>query len=108
MDESPQELADSTECSFWRGHGHRRTFGSCQFAAAACQTVEFCVVRVLRWARFTATTPDQPIDIDAMDAHETMSNQALNSEVVRKGLKEILLGPAGLYESLRGEPSGTA
>ena len=38
--------------------------------------------------------------IDAMDAHETMSIQALNSGSVRKGLKEILLGPAQLYESL--------
>ena len=46
--------------------------------------------------------------IDAMDAHETMSNQALNSETVREGLKEILLGPAALYESLRGEPDAAA
>ena len=30
-----------------------------------------------------------------------MSRQALNSERVREGLKEVLLGPAHLYESLR-------
>ena len=41
--------------------------------------------------------------MDALDAHEIMSTQALASEDVREGLKEILLGPAGLYESLRGE-----
>jgi type I restriction enzyme R subunit len=30
-----------------------------------------------------------------------MSNQALGSERIREGLKEILLGPAGLYEALK-------
>ena len=40
--------------------------------------------------------------IDALVAHESMSKQALNSERVMKGLKEVLLGPAGLYEELRG------
>jgi type I restriction enzyme, R subunit len=39
--------------------------------------------------------------INALDAHTTMSSQALNSESVRDGLKDILLGPAKLYESLR-------
>ena len=39
--------------------------------------------------------------IDAMSAHESMSKQALNSEKVREGLKEVLLGPAQLYEALR-------
>ena len=39
--------------------------------------------------------------MDALGAHTTMSNQALNSERVRDGLKEVLLGPAGLYEALR-------
>jgi type I restriction enzyme R subunit len=39
--------------------------------------------------------------IDAFDAFTTMSKQALDSEKVRLGLKHILLGPAGLYESLR-------
>ncbi|MDG0027182.1 DEAD/DEAH box helicase family protein [Trinickia sp. Y13] len=39
--------------------------------------------------------------IDAFDAHATMSKQALDSERVRDGLKDILLGPAQLYEALR-------
>jgi type I restriction enzyme, R subunit len=39
--------------------------------------------------------------MDALDAHNTMSTQALESESVREGLKAVLLGPAGLYEALR-------
>lgn len=39
--------------------------------------------------------------IDAFEAHQTMSSQALGSERVRDGLKDILLGPAQLYEALR-------
>ncbi len=39
--------------------------------------------------------------MEALDAHNLMSSQALSSEAVRKGLKAILLGPAQLYESLR-------
>jgi type I restriction enzyme R subunit len=39
--------------------------------------------------------------IDAFTAHTSMSKQALDSEKVRNGLKDILLGPAQLYESLR-------
>lgn len=39
--------------------------------------------------------------MDALDAHTTMSGQALASERVRNGLKDILLGPAQLYEALR-------
>lgn len=39
--------------------------------------------------------------IDAFAAHTTMSKQALDSEKVRDGLRDILLGPAQLYESLR-------
>jgi type I restriction enzyme R subunit len=42
--------------------------------------------------------------IAALDAHTTMSSQALESERVREGLKDILLGPAQLYENLRREP----
>ena len=34
-------------------------------------------------------------------AHTTMSKQALDSERVREGLKEVLLGPGQLYEALR-------
>ena len=39
--------------------------------------------------------------MDALEAHTTMSAQALESETVREGLKAVLLGPAGLYEALR-------
>ena len=39
--------------------------------------------------------------IDAFEAHHAMSSQALGSERVRDGLKDILLGPAQLYEALR-------
>ncbi|WP_234446587.1 hypothetical protein [Luteimonas sp. MC1750] len=39
--------------------------------------------------------------MDALDAHTTMSSQALASEKVRDGLKDILLGPGQLYEALR-------
>ena len=39
--------------------------------------------------------------MDALAAHNAMSKQALESERVRSGLREILLGPAQLYEALR-------
>ena len=39
--------------------------------------------------------------MDALDAHQTMSRQALDSVRVRDGLRDILLGPGKLYESLR-------
>lgn len=39
--------------------------------------------------------------IEAFEAHQAMSSQALGSERVRAGLKDILLGPAQLYEALR-------
>jgi type I restriction enzyme R subunit len=39
--------------------------------------------------------------MDALSAHSTMSKQALDSERVRDGLKDVLLGPAELYEALR-------
>ena len=44
--------------------------------------------------------------MDALDAHTTMSTQALHSERIRNGLKDILLGPAELYEGLRGRAAG--
>lgn len=43
--------------------------------------------------------------MDALEAHNTMSAQALGSDRVREGLKDILLGPAQLYESLRARAS---
>lgn len=39
--------------------------------------------------------------MDALAAHSTMSKQAIDSERVREGLKDVLLGPAQLYEALR-------
>ena len=39
--------------------------------------------------------------MDALMAHTSMSKQALDSEKVRNGLKDILLGPAQLYEALK-------
>ena len=39
--------------------------------------------------------------MDALAAHSTMSKQALQSAKVREGLKDVLLGPAELYEALR-------
>jgi type I restriction enzyme, R subunit len=39
--------------------------------------------------------------MDALTAHSTMSKQALESEKVRIGLRDILLGPGQLYEALR-------
>jgi type I restriction enzyme, R subunit len=39
--------------------------------------------------------------ISALDAHQTMSSQALGSPTIRDGMKEILLGQTGLYEELR-------
>lgn len=46
--------------------------------------------------------------MDALAAHTTMSKQALDSSKVREGLKDILLGPAQLYESLRARYGLTA
>ena len=39
--------------------------------------------------------------ISALDAHQTMSTQALGSESIRNGMKDILLNQTGLYEELR-------
>lgn len=39
--------------------------------------------------------------MDAFAAHSTMSKQALDSERVRSGLRDILLGTAQLFEALR-------
>jgi type I restriction enzyme R subunit len=44
--------------------------------------------------------------IGALDAHTAMSTQALDSEAVRAGLKDVLLNQAGLYESLRAQAAG--
>jgi type I restriction enzyme R subunit len=53
-----------------------------------------------------ANSPDLKSEIlnavmGALDAHTAMSTQALNSEAVRSGLKDILLDHSRLYETLR-------
>ena len=53
-----------------------------------------------------SSSPDLSMELmnaimDALAAHTTMSRQALDSVKVRDGLKDILLGPAMLYEALR-------
>jgi type I restriction enzyme R subunit len=40
--------------------------------------------------------------IATMEAHGSMSRQALNSEAIQAGLLAVLLGPGGLWDSLRG------
>jgi type I restriction enzyme, R subunit len=39
--------------------------------------------------------------MDALAAHSNMSKQAIDSERVREGLKDVLLGPGQLYEALK-------
>ena len=47
--------------------------------------------------------------IEALDAHNTMSTQALNSETVRAGIKDILLNfNTRLWETLRSRAGGAA
>ncbi|MEM1353897.1 MAG: type I restriction endonuclease [Planctomycetota bacterium] len=53
-----------------------------------------------------ATSPDLQKElvgaiIEALDAHTSMSTQALNSELIQAGLRDILIGPSRLYEGLR-------
>jgi type I restriction enzyme R subunit len=55
-----------------------------------------------------ANSPDLKTEImnavmSALEAHTAMSTQALSSETVREGLKDVLLGPARLYETLRNQ-----
>ncbi len=56
----------------------------------------------------TLTTVIMNAVMDALVAHETMSKQALGSESVRDGLKDVLLGPGQLYEALRERGGVTA
>lgn len=53
-----------------------------------------------------SNSPDLKTEIlnavmEALDAHTVMSTQALGSETLRMGIKDILLNYAGLYEELR-------
>jgi type I restriction enzyme R subunit len=45
--------------------------------------------------------------MDALDAHSTMSSQALKSERTQNALLDILLGPGQLYEALRTRSSAS-
>lgn len=58
-----------------------------------------------------ANSPDLKTELlnaimGALDAHTLMSTQALNSATVQKGMKDILLNHAGLYETLRDKGAG--
>lgn len=60
-----------------------------------------------------ASSPDLATELlnaimDALAAHQTMSRQALDSERVRTGLQETLLGPGQLYEALREQANAPA
>ncbi len=41
--------------------------------------------------------------MNSLDAHTTMSTQALGSDSVQEGLKDILLNHSTLYEDLRAQ-----
>jgi len=54
-----------------------------------------------------ANSPDlhtelQNAIIESYDAHTAMSTKALNSPIVLRGILDVLLNHAGLYETLRG------
>ncbi len=58
-----------------------------------------------------ANSPDLKTELlnaimEALDAHNAMSTQALNSAAVQDGLKDILLNHSKLYETLREEKTG--
>ncbi|WP_254975225.1 type I restriction endonuclease subunit R [Cyanobium sp. Lug-B] len=58
-----------------------------------------------------ANSPDlarahQDALIDALDAHQTMSTQALNNPDLQRRMLELLLGSFGLWEELREKSSG--
>jgi len=46
--------------------------------------------------------------ISALDAHQAMSSQALGSESIRNGMKDILLNQTGLFEELRERAEGSS
>ena len=57
-----------------------------------------------------ANSPDLKTEVlnaimGALDAHTSMSTQALNSAAVQSGISDILLNHSGLYETLRGGSS---
>src|SRR5882724_4025929 len=55
-----------------------------------------------------ANSPDLKTELlnaimGALDAHTLMSTQALNSDRVQRGIKDVLLNNARLYETLRAQ-----
>ena len=53
-----------------------------------------------------ANSPDLANEIlnavmDALTAHSVMSRQALESDALRRDMKDVLLGPGRLWEGLR-------
>ena len=60
-------------------------------------------------ARERANSPDLKAEIvnaimAALDAHTSLSTQALNSAAVQDGMRSILLDHSKLWETLRAEP----
>jgi type I restriction enzyme, R subunit len=60
-----------------------------------------------------ANSPDLKTEMlnaimEALDAHTLMSTQALSSEAVQDGIKDVLLNHAKLWESLRERAAGVA
>ena len=57
-----------------------------------------------------STSPDLNTELTnaIIAAHTTLSTQALGSESIRRGLLEVLLGPARLWERLREKGIGDA
>jgi type I restriction enzyme R subunit len=58
-----------------------------------------------------ANSPDLKTELlnaimGALDAHTSMSTQALNSPTVQSGIKDILLNHSGLWETLRAKKAG--
>lgn len=77
---------------------------------------ETYVDAVWEFVEFSCSEAGQPVPdraevmnaiMDALSAHSTMSKQALDSERVREGLKDILMGPGKLYEGLRDKGAGS-
>jgi type I restriction enzyme R subunit len=57
-------------------------------------------------ASFSLRAAQMNAIIGALEAHTATSTQALGSKTVRSGIKDVLLGPARLYESLREQAVG--
>jgi type I restriction enzyme R subunit len=58
-----------------------------------------------------ANSPDLKTELlnaimSALDAHNLMSTQALNSPSVQSGMKDILLNHVGLWDELRKKSAG--